>query len=257
MPQKHESVSLIEITWHSVPRNLSCYLRMDVHVLLQADSVAEGFPADVATKWPRAAVGPPDVDLESMRCGEHLLFFCWLKKTDLFRERPFLLCGGKKPCRSWKCWPCHRWCSDTCWRLGSNVCYSPGAAAAVCCGRRGYRTCRWHAATLWGWSSLGGDRRKQAVTPKHTSTCSRTENLPHEALRLHTSTMFQRKRKMHEKIIGKRPVAHRSGSRTAKESKTVVRDPGEQERGSPALLAPVWWNDSPRGTTGHLSETHR
>lgn len=48
---------------------------MDVHVLLQADGVAEGFPADAAAKWPCPAVGPPNVDLKSVRCGEHLLFF--------------------------------------------------------------------------------------------------------------------------------------------------------------------------------------
>lgn len=58
---------------------------MDVHVLLQADSMAEGFPADVATKWPRPAVGPPDVDLESMRCGEHLVFL-FIEKDSLFQR---------------------------------------------------------------------------------------------------------------------------------------------------------------------------
>lgn len=56
---------------------------MDVHVLLQADGVAEGFPTDVAAKWPRPAVGPSDVDLESVRCGEHLVFL-FIEKDSSF-----------------------------------------------------------------------------------------------------------------------------------------------------------------------------
>lgn len=43
------------------------YLRVDIHVLLQTDSVAEGFSADVAAKRSRSTVRPPDVDLQSVR----------------------------------------------------------------------------------------------------------------------------------------------------------------------------------------------
>lgn len=48
------------------------YLRVNVHVLLQTDGVAEGFPADAAPKGPHSAVGPPDVNLQAVRRGEHL-----------------------------------------------------------------------------------------------------------------------------------------------------------------------------------------
>lgn len=48
------------------------YLRVDIHVLLQTDSVAEGFSADVAAKRSRSTVRPPDVDLQSVRRWEHL-----------------------------------------------------------------------------------------------------------------------------------------------------------------------------------------
>lgn len=84
-----------------------CYLRMNVHVLLQADGVAEGLPADVAAKRPRPAVGPPDVDLQSVRCREHLLFF-WVFEKDSRCQRGYLVvdttggfspsAGGKNPC---------------------------------------------------------------------------------------------------------------------------------------------------------------
>lgn len=69
---------------------------MNIHVLLQADGVAEGLPADVAAKRPRPAVGPPDVDLQSVRCGEHLLFF---EKDSCF-QRGYLVVdttGGFSP----------------------------------------------------------------------------------------------------------------------------------------------------------------
>lgn len=48
------------------------YLRVDVHVLLQADGVAEGLPADAAAEGPRSAVGAPDVDLQPVGGGKHL-----------------------------------------------------------------------------------------------------------------------------------------------------------------------------------------
>lgn len=49
------------------------FLRVDIHVLLQTDSVAEGFSADVAAKRPRSAVRPPDVDLQPVGRREHLV----------------------------------------------------------------------------------------------------------------------------------------------------------------------------------------
>ena len=48
------------------------YLGVDVHVLLQADGVAEGLAADVAAEGSRAAVGPPHVDLQPVGRREHL-----------------------------------------------------------------------------------------------------------------------------------------------------------------------------------------
>lgn len=42
------------------------FLRVDVHVLLQTDGVAEGFPADAAAKRSRSTVRPPDVNLQSV-----------------------------------------------------------------------------------------------------------------------------------------------------------------------------------------------
>lgn len=48
-------------------------LRVDVHVLLQTDCMAERFSADVAAKRPRPAVRSSDVNLQTMRRGEHLV----------------------------------------------------------------------------------------------------------------------------------------------------------------------------------------
>lgn len=48
------------------------YLRVDVHVLLQADGVPEGLPADVAAKGSGSTVRPPDVNLKPMGRREHL-----------------------------------------------------------------------------------------------------------------------------------------------------------------------------------------
>ena len=48
------------------------YLGVDVHVLLQADGVAEGLAADAAAEGSRAAVGPPHVDLQAVGRREHL-----------------------------------------------------------------------------------------------------------------------------------------------------------------------------------------
>lgn len=45
---------------------------MDVHVLLQAHGVAEGFPADAAAERPAAAVRPAHVHLQAVGRGEHL-----------------------------------------------------------------------------------------------------------------------------------------------------------------------------------------
>lgn len=75
MPQKTWLFIILEKPSHLLLQNFWCYLRMDIHVLLQADSMAKAFPADLATKWPRPTVGPPDVDLKSVRRGEYLLFF--------------------------------------------------------------------------------------------------------------------------------------------------------------------------------------
>lgn len=47
-------------------------LRVDIHVLFQTDSVTEGFSADVASKRSCSTVRPPDMDLQSVGCGEDL-----------------------------------------------------------------------------------------------------------------------------------------------------------------------------------------
>lgn len=48
------------------------YLRVNRSVLIQAHCVSKGFPAGPALKWPRPAVRPPHVDLQTVRGGEHL-----------------------------------------------------------------------------------------------------------------------------------------------------------------------------------------
>lgn len=48
------------------------FLRVDIHVLLQTDSVTKGFSADVAAKRSCSTVRPPDMNLKSVGCGEHL-----------------------------------------------------------------------------------------------------------------------------------------------------------------------------------------
>lgn len=47
-------------------------LRVDVHMLLQANRVAECFPADAAAERSHPTVGPPDVDLQPMGRGKDL-----------------------------------------------------------------------------------------------------------------------------------------------------------------------------------------
>ena len=51
---------------------LLIYLRVDIHVLLQTDCMAKGFSADAAAKRSHSTVRPPDVNLQSVRCGEYL-----------------------------------------------------------------------------------------------------------------------------------------------------------------------------------------
>lgn len=48
------------------------YLRVDIHVLLQADCMAKGFSANAAAKRSHSAVRSPNVNLQPMRCWEHL-----------------------------------------------------------------------------------------------------------------------------------------------------------------------------------------
>lgn len=48
------------------------YLGVNVHVLLQANGVAEGLPANAAAERPGTAVGASHVHLQSVRSGEDL-----------------------------------------------------------------------------------------------------------------------------------------------------------------------------------------
>lgn len=59
--------------------SLEAYLWVDRSVLIQAHCVSEGFPADPALKRPRPAVRSPHMDLQPVRCGEHLWRNKWMK----------------------------------------------------------------------------------------------------------------------------------------------------------------------------------
>lgn len=78
------------------------YLRVNVHVLLQTDSVAEGLPADAAAKRSRATVRPPDVDLQPVGRRENLKQSWSVNEGGLNREmncHGCSVCNAHAPCR--------------------------------------------------------------------------------------------------------------------------------------------------------------
>lgn len=164
------------------------YLRVDVHVLLQTDCVAERFSTDAAAKRSRSTVWPPDVNLQPVGCREHLKQSLSISKFPLCLFDVFTCLAvyihGPEIGPPWWCAPCHRWCSGRCWRWESSECCSPGAAEAAGSGWCACRTGWWRAAAPWGWNSSDGARRRTAPAPRHTPACSKEGIQPCEALRV-------------------------------------------------------------------------